>query len=327
MTDTIEAVRNLNAMTRGVYDLQQLRIQAGLRLVANFRAKLKKPEPELEEDGELSKEAQELIATLKAAHKRLTDGVARNRTLPSREGFTGDEVISSYAELALVDQYVTIEGVESRGFRELTGVLDGIPIYAEYLKDVRGVGPAMAAVLISRLDPHRARHPSSFWKFTGLDVGPDGRGRSRREEHLVERTYIDKNGDEKTRRSITYDPWLKTKVVGVLGSSFGRLHRGLNNITTTSTASRPIRCVPKLHLRNGKSGTKPRKMSRDCGRQGGYTTRRSVTCVKCFLPISGSVGGHSKACPWAKPTKKQDAVIATGKLHSKACTHRDRACH
>jgi len=222
MTDTIEAVRNLNAMTRGVYDLQQLRIQAGLRLVANFRAKLKKPEPELEEDGELSKEAQELIATLKAAHKRLTDGVARNRTLPSREGFTGDEVISSYAELALVDQYVTIEGVESRGFRELTGVLDGIPIYAEYLKDVRGVGPAMAAVLISRLDPHRARHPSSFWKFTGLDVGPDGRGRSRREEHLVERTYIDKNGDEKTRRSITYDPWLKTKVVGVLGSSFLR---------------------------------------------------------------------------------------------------------
>ena len=34
-------VRNLTIMVRGAYDLQKLRMQMGLRLVGNFRAKLK----------------------------------------------------------------------------------------------------------------------------------------------------------------------------------------------------------------------------------------------------------------------------------------------
>ena len=44
----------------------------------------------------------------------------------------------------------------------------------------------MAGVLISEFDIHRARYPSSMWKYAGLDVARDGRGRSRKAEHLVE---------------------------------------------------------------------------------------------------------------------------------------------
>jgi len=225
MTTTSDQVRILNAMTHGCYDLQQLRIQAGLRLVGNFRAKLKdqtEPSEEAIEEGELSKEAKDLVKQLKESHHRLTDGVARNRTLPAARGFKGDEIISSFAELALVDEYFKLESEEARQFRLLEGVLEEIPIYATYLKDVRGIGPAMAAVIISRLDPAKAHHVSSFWKFAGLDVAPDGRGRSRQKEHLVERVYTDKNGQEKTRMSVTFDPWLKTKLVGVLAGSFLR---------------------------------------------------------------------------------------------------------
>jgi hypothetical protein len=221
MSNTLQA---LTAMTRGCYDLQQLRIQAGLRLYANFRAQLKDPAEEGEEvRDELSAEAERLLTRLKASHHRLTDSIARNRTLPAREGFSGDELISSYAELVLVDEYFALEKEETRQFRLLTGVLEDIPIYQQYLRHQRGIGPALAAVLISRLDPHKARHPSSFWKFTGLDVGPDGRGRSRSEAHLVDREYVDKNGEVKTRRSITFDPWLKAKLLGVLATSFLRL--------------------------------------------------------------------------------------------------------
>jgi len=214
-------------MVRGAYDLQQLRIQTGLRLVANFRAKLKDQSPPNEPaedtpEDELSVEAQVLVRQLKETHRRLTDGVARNRTLPAQKGFEGDELISTFAELALVDEYLRLEQEEGRQFRLLEGVLEGIPIYDTYLKGVRGVGPAMAAVLVTRLDPHKARHVSSFWKFSGLDVAPDGRGRSRQKDHLVERAYIDKNGDEKVRMSVTFDPWLKTKLVGVLATSFLR---------------------------------------------------------------------------------------------------------
>src|SRR5262249_33999923 len=77
-------IKILKAMVRGAYDLQLLRIQCGLRLCANFRAKLKLHEgEEPADDGELSPEAERLVDTLKASYRRLTDGVARNRTLPT----------------------------------------------------------------------------------------------------------------------------------------------------------------------------------------------------------------------------------------------------
>ncbi len=47
-------------------------------------------------------------------------------------------------------------------------------------------------------------------------------GRTRKEESLVKRTYIDKDGVECVRNSISFNPFLKTKLVGVLGTSFLR---------------------------------------------------------------------------------------------------------
>lgn len=47
-------------------------------------------------------------------------------------------------------------------------------------------------------------------------------GRSRRAEHLIDRDYIDKDGNPATRKSLTFTPFLKTKLLGVLGPSFLR---------------------------------------------------------------------------------------------------------
>lgn len=228
------AYTELKAMTRGVYDLQKLRMQVGLRCVANFRAKLKVHEsdvtPELDEEeaeaekkGELGAKALKVIDELRKSYRRLTDGVvAKKRHLPAKEGFVGDEIISSYSELVLFRQYAELEAEEAIQFRMLEGLLQEVPVYRSWLQHQIGIGPAMAAVLLTSLDPHKARHVSSFWKFAGLDVGPDGRGRSRQEAHLVEREYINKAGKVATRRGITYDPWLKTKLTGVLAGSFLR---------------------------------------------------------------------------------------------------------
>ncbi len=38
----------------------------------------------------------------------------------------------------------------------------------------------------------------------------------------MERTYQSKSGEEKTKMSITFNPFLKTKLIGVLGPSFLR---------------------------------------------------------------------------------------------------------
>lgn len=215
--------KTLRAMVMGGYDIQKVRIQCGLRLCANFRAKLKIDlEEEETDDGELSERAESILAKLRESYRCLTDGIAKNRTLPSAKGFKGDELISTHAELTLVHQYEALLKTETQLFSLLMPALEAVPIYNEYLVHQRGVGPQMAGVLISCLDPAKARHPSSFWRYAGLDVGPDGRGRSRRQEHLVDRTYTDRNGDEKTRKGVTYNPFLKTKLAGVLSGSFLR---------------------------------------------------------------------------------------------------------
>jgi len=214
----------LRAMVMGAYDLQALRIQAGLRLCANFRARLGAIPPDEDETEEAEKERESAIKLIKADYARLTDGIVskQGRADMAKFDFTGAALISSAAEYSLVGSYVALEKQEAKQFRDLTIQLELIPIYTEYLCDVKGVGPAMAGVLIAYFDIHKARHVSSFWQYAGLDVAPDGAGRSRREEHLVEREYIDRSGKPKTRKGITYNPFLKTKLMGVLASSFLR---------------------------------------------------------------------------------------------------------
>jgi hypothetical protein len=194
-------------------------MQFGLRLAANFRAKLGKHE---DEETDEEKEAEKILDLLRASYRTLVTGIARNRELPKKEGFVGDPLISEYPELVMVHQFIILEREETIQFRRLGELLEDVPIYMSYLIHQRGIGPAMGGALISTLDPFKARHVSSFWKYAGYDVGLDGKGRSRREEHLVEREYINKKGKKATRMGVTYNPWLKTKL-HVLASSFLRM--------------------------------------------------------------------------------------------------------
>jgi len=227
-------LRLVRMMCSGVYDFQILRMQTGLRLSANFRSKLgltpkdpvksaEGPEEEIsEEESEEIKEAEKIIDRLRAEYTRMCEGVAIRRTIPTERGFKGGELISTYAELQLIDQYFEIEKQEKKMFRQLGNALSKLPIWNNYLAGVPGIGPAMGAVLVSYFDIYKAHHPSLFWAYAGLDVAPDGFGRSRREEHLVERQYKAKDGTIKTKRSVTYEPWLKARLYGAMGVSFMR---------------------------------------------------------------------------------------------------------
>jgi hypothetical protein len=221
----------LRTLTFSAYDLQLLRIQTGLRLCANFRSKLRpeaKPAPTEGLEGEdaaqaeLEAEAVAVIKQLKESYKRLTDGIARNRRLPEQKGFKGDALISTFTELVLVHQYNAIETNERQQFTDLVAALTPLPIYREYLAEHPGIGPAMAAVLISYFDPHKGKYASDFWAYAGLDVAPDGRGRSRRAEHLIDREYTKADGSIGTKKSVTYNPWLKSRLLGALAPSFMR---------------------------------------------------------------------------------------------------------
>jgi hypothetical protein len=102
--------------------------------------------------------------------------------------------------------------------------LEEFPIYVQYLKGVKGIGPAMAGIIISEINIHTAKYSSSLHKYAGLDVAEDGKGRSMKSEHLIDVEYTAKDGSIKTKKSITFNPFLKSKLLGVLAGSFIKLN-------------------------------------------------------------------------------------------------------
>lgn len=264
-----ENVEVLRTMVRSVYDLQGIRIQMGNRITANWKSKLGLTSEGLTE-AQLESQERKVLELLRKDYNRITDGIVEEgdkaaAKIPSERKFKGTELISSYAELVLIDQYMRILNSEEKMFSSLSYVLKKEPIYTEYLQDVEGIGPAMAAVILSEIDLSKANYPSSLWKLSGLDTVTVGKykdgngtefyipgwqveefytthepdetmfahgkypvtfvtvGRSKQEHCLVIKDYVAKDGTIKQKKSITFNPFLKTKLVGVLASSFLRV--------------------------------------------------------------------------------------------------------
>lgn len=243
----------LRTYVRTAYDLQRVRIMMGNRIVAAFKNRLGQLPGLSEED--LKDPAKVLLAKLRESHRRLADAISKGNIVSSMSSiideetdeavevqstrittrrlrhvsFDGDPLITAMGEFCLVHQYIEMERVESEHFKMLTTLLNECPIYTNWLSSVKGVGPAMAGVILSEINIHAATYPSSLWKYAGLDVVTvvrDGQevheGRGRYKDHLVRVEYTNAQGELKERDSITFSPWLKTKMLGVLGTSFLR---------------------------------------------------------------------------------------------------------
>ena len=218
----ITNTETIRPLVRGFYDLQKLRIHTGNRLCAQFRAKLGLQSSEKEEEDE---KAEEVLDIIRASYKKLTDGVKKE--LPNMKSFVGDEVISDYTELCLVSQYIDLESRESTHLRRIENIVQEHPLWDAFFANVRGCGPTMAGVILCEIDITRATYPSSLWQYSGFGVEADGRGTSRRKEHMHRISYTDKDGKPAERDGIRYNPWLKTKLY-VLGTCFvkaGGLYR------------------------------------------------------------------------------------------------------
>jgi len=212
--------QRMRSMVRFIKDIQDIRIQLGNRLVASWMIR-NGQQPGQKQD-KLTPKAKEALEKLRLAYTRITDGIAEGGFEPK----TFDKDIPDFQEFELVGGYFSMLNTENKLLKRTEEFLDEFPIWTEFLSKVKGIGPALAGVIISELDPYKAQYPSSFHKYAGYDVvlvEKDGEivgeGRSRRKEHLEESEYTDKNGEVKTKLGITFNPFLKTKLY-VLATSF-----------------------------------------------------------------------------------------------------------
>jgi hypothetical protein len=194
--------------------MQKLRIQCGNRVVANYKVSVLGQQPSTSED-DLDDDAKELLARLRADHKKISDAVPS--MLKLRRNFKAEGLITTYAQYCLISQYINMENSEDEHEKVIQFLVRKNPIWTSFLEAVPGCGPMMAAIIITRIDPAKSKYAASIWKLAGLDVASDGRGRGRYKEHLVPKTYKNAKGEVKETVGISFDPFLKTKLLGVLG--------------------------------------------------------------------------------------------------------------
>jgi len=83
--------------------------------------------------------------------------------------------------------------------KDLAREVHNHPLWDAFLKDVKGCGEGMAAVIISEFDINKAPTVSNLWSFAGLAPGKD---------RLVK------------GQKCCFNQFLRSKLCGVLGSSF-----------------------------------------------------------------------------------------------------------
>lgn len=269
----------IRAIVRGSYDLQKMRIQLGNRIVATFRAKMGLTNSPSFLDAEEDKQAKSLMADIKVSYSRVTDGLidlstkrsSYRKDILAAKNITYDGTITNYAELTLVNQYLSLLEEETRQFGSLERTLKDVEIYKQFLSKIPGLGTQLSSILISEINIHQANYPSSLHAYAGLDsitvgyyVDDQGKetvihprdvaefynatndpeeamycngylvkfrseGRSKKAQSLVKREYVARDGTIKTKDSITFNPFLKTKLLGVMANSMLKQSRTLVN--------------------------------------------------------------------------------------------------
>ena len=239
-------IRNI---VRGKYDLQLLRTSSGNRIVMNsYIQRGLKPGQKLSTlpQEEMDKKADSIRPMLMKTFDSITDKIvaqaiveekltAEQVTLASRldvlprlvtiRNFKPEGIISSFLEYGLVRTYLQTSKLEKEADAAITMAVSGEKIWQQFLSKVPGIAGPTAGIIISEINPYACKYPSSIWKLIGIDVAPDGMGRSKRKEHLISRPYIDKDGNTVSKASTTYNPELKTKVVGVIAANMIKVCR------------------------------------------------------------------------------------------------------
>lgn len=237
----------LRTLVENVYDAQSVRIAMGNRLVASLRdmgvvtdpAEEKpkktrgkaKTSPEEEEDAKDKQEKEDnkilvkVLDEFKLVSQIYADKFSSKGSITKALAEVGANGVYIKTELTynMVSSFTQMAATEQRMIDICSKEVKKHPLWDAFFNDVRGCGPLMAAVCIAYLDPYKARWPSSFWKYCGLDVIVDENGSHGRTNHdFVMVQYINKKGEPAEKKSLGYNPVVKTKLVGVLGSSFLR---------------------------------------------------------------------------------------------------------
>ncbi len=112
-----------------------------------------------------------------------------------------------------------LEGMMEGMEKQIQKKLKSEPLWELYLKGIKGCGPMMAAVILTRFDIHIAETVSKMWQFSGMNPGLVPGKVKEGDETVTTDDMV--RGDQRTSGYLRpFNSFLKSKLLGVLGPSF-----------------------------------------------------------------------------------------------------------
>lgn len=209
----IDKIREqIRAVVDSYYDLQKIRVSYGNRIFAAFK------------DSADQEEVDKLLKDIVSEYKLVVDALVKNPNIRVTTFIKKNDTlryIKNKFYYDMLDSYNSVYEAENKAYASIKEVVHQHWLWDAYFKDLLGVGEICAALCFSYLDIHKARHVSSFWSYAGLGTRVNEKGErvAMSKRALTTRTYIDKDGNEQTCKSLGYNPKLHSFLLGVLPSS------------------------------------------------------------------------------------------------------------
>jgi hypothetical protein len=127
--------------------------------------------------------------------------------------------------MVLLERRDSILNLEQTMEKEIAKLIHKHPLWIHFLRDVKGCGEMMCAVIVTQFDIHKAETVSKMWQFSGMNPGQVyGKvWKGKDEKRHLEPTETMIRGDKKMKGFVCpFNSFLKAKLLGVLGSCFLR---------------------------------------------------------------------------------------------------------
>lgn len=169
--------QQIRTLVSTLYDMQKLRISAGNRLTSLFYKRFGVDMSEVNEDKEQNEKADKILNVLRKEYERITDGMAENHNSVRKQIslLVGDKEqplkgVLDVSDFNIIHSYMMLLESEEGMTKTLDSYVKSHPMWDAFFRDIKGCGTLMSAVCIAYLDPYKARHVSSFYRYAGLDT-------------------------------------------------------------------------------------------------------------------------------------------------------------
>lgn len=227
---TVDVVKDQMLTAVNLYeDIQKVRIAMCNRICSYYHLREKDIDSKADDNTEIdddvirgyTKEYNKILIRMKSGEKK--------RTVDTIIKTSDDlEYIKSKYDYLLMQSYVNLLSNEEDAAKLVDNVVKQHPMWNGFFKDVKGVGTTIAGRVLAKLDIHSARHVSSFWSYCGVGTVVDENGErvAATRKVTVMKEYVDKHGEVREKKSITYNPKMQALICYNMVGSIIRTGQG-----------------------------------------------------------------------------------------------------